>query len=159
MKNEVPFILRSPFTDPNQKAQAIKANVASIQKDLQYIHDHGHEEFMKKQPYIQTNNDDDNDSTASTEENNHLGSSFDGSLRDYQIYMLERAKVENTIVHLGTGMGKTLISIFLIKDFLSRRNKNDNVVVDDLGNIKNKSHILFLVPSIALAVQHTGKRG
>ena len=159
MKNEVPFILRSPFTDPNQKAQAIKANVASIQKDLQYIHDHGHEEFMKKQPYIQTNNDDDNDSTASTEENNHLGSSFDGSLRDYQIYMLERAKVENTIVHLGTGMGKTLISIFLIKELLSRRNKNDNVVVDDLGNNKNKSHILFLVPSIALAVQHTGKRG
>lgn len=158
MKNEVPFILRSPFTDPNQKAQAIKANVASIQKDLQYIHDHGHEEFMKKQPYIQTNNDDDNDSTASTEENNHLGSSFDGSLRDYQIYMLERAKVENTIVHLGTGMGKTLISIFLIKELLSRRNKNDNVE-DDLGNNKNKSHILFLVPSIALAVQHTGKRG
>lgn len=158
MKNEVPFILRSPFTDPNQKAQAIKANVASIQKDLQYIHDHGHEEFMKKQPYIQTNNDDDNDSTASTEENNHLGSSFDGSLRNYQIYMLERAKVENTIVHLGTGMGKTLISIFLIKELLSRRNKNDNVE-DDLGNNKNKSHILFLVPSIALAVQHTGKRG
>ena len=36
--------------------------------------------------------------------------------RPYQVELLERAKERNTIVCLGTGTGKTFISVMLIKE-------------------------------------------
>ena len=36
--------------------------------------------------------------------------------RPYQVELLERAKEKNTIVCLGTGTGKTFISVMLIKE-------------------------------------------
>ena len=36
--------------------------------------------------------------------------------RPYQVVLLERAKERNTIVCLGTGTGKTFISVMLIKE-------------------------------------------
>ena len=39
------------------------------------------------------------------------------SARPYQVELLERAKERNTIVCLGTGTGKTFISVMLIKEF------------------------------------------
>jgi len=38
------------------------------------------------------------------------------SARPYQVELLERAKEKNTIVCLGTGTGKTFISVMLIKE-------------------------------------------
>ena len=38
------------------------------------------------------------------------------SARPYQVELLERAKQRNTIVCLGTGTGKTFISVMLIKE-------------------------------------------
>ena len=38
------------------------------------------------------------------------------SARPYQVELLERAKKRNTIVCLGTGTGKTFISVMLIKE-------------------------------------------
>ena len=38
------------------------------------------------------------------------------SARPYQVELLERAKERNTIVCLGTGTGKTFISVMLIKE-------------------------------------------
>ena len=43
-----------------------------------------------------------------------LGEEF--SARPYQVELLERAKERNTIVCLGTGTGKTFISVMLIKE-------------------------------------------
>ena len=147
---DVPFILRSPFP-PDQRAEAIKQNVASIERYLKFIQDNGYDEFIKQCATAHENDGGENDDDADL--NNNLGSSFEGgSLRDYQIYMLEQARSQNLIVHLGTGMGKTLISIFLIKEFLSRRDSNTTTAA-----VGDRSHILFLVPSIALAVQHTGE--
>jgi replicative superfamily II helicase len=137
-RNETDFLFRSPY-NPEQQAQAIESFLHSINRDLEYIKTYGFEEFSKR---CSKETLDDDESVGEKEEEN-LGTAFEGTLRDYQIFMLERAKVENTIVHLGTGMGKTLISIMLMKEFLSRR-------IDG-----KKEHILFLVPSIALAVQHT----
>ena len=39
------------------------------------------------------------------------------SARPYQVELLQRAKERNTIVCLGTGTGKTFISVMLIKEF------------------------------------------
>lgn len=36
--------------------------------------------------------------------------------RPYQIEIVEKAKKENTVVCLGTGTGKTFISVMLIKE-------------------------------------------
>ena len=48
------------------------------------------------------------DGSAHDKMEENLGTPFEGTLRDYQIFMLERAKIENIIVHLGTGMGKKM---------------------------------------------------
>jgi len=157
---ETPFIFRSPFL-PNQKESAIRQNIAKIERDLQFIQSHGYDRFVEthhNKSHESNNNNDEggNDNDESSKVN--LGTSFEGTLRDYQIYMLERAKKENIIAHLGTGMGKTLIGIFLIREFLSRSsrmNGNDEECSGKKEKEKEKSHILVLVPSIALAVQHT----
>lgn len=138
------FLFRSPFK-PGEQAAAIQNCLDGIHRDLECIKSHGFEEFTKRRAKEEANYDADDEAASKEDEN--LGTAFEGTLRDYQIYMLERAKKENTIVHLGTGMGKTLISIMLIKEFLAKRNCESAA--------KGKSQILFLVPSIALAVQHT----
>lgn len=54
---------------------------------------------------------------------------------------MELAKKQNTIVNLGTGQGKTLIALLLIRHFA--------------GAYEEGKQTLFLVPSVALATQHT----
>lgn len=98
------FLFRSPFK-PEQQANAIQHCLQSIHRDFDYIKSHGFDEFTKLRDR-QTMEGDDGSVHDKTEEN--LGAPFEGTLRDYQIFMLERAKVENIIVHLGTGMGKKM---------------------------------------------------
>mmetsp|Transcript_4801 Transcript_4801/g.6866 ORF Transcript_4801/g.6866 Transcript_4801/m.6866 type:complete len:483 (+) Transcript_4801:176-1624(+) len=64
-----------------------------------------------------------------------------GHPRRYQIALFELAKRQNTIVHLGTGQGKTLVALLLIRHLAPA--------------FERGMQTLFLVPSIALAVQHT----
>jgi len=59
----------------------------------------------------------------------------------YIVALVELAKRQNTIVNLGTGQGKTLIALLLIKHFASAYQEGKQT--------------LFIVPSIALAGQHT----
>lgn len=66
-----------------------------------------------------------------------------GDPRRYQTALVELAKKRNTIVNLGTGQGKTLIALLLIRHYADQ---------DDYSNGKQT---LFLVPSVALAMQHT----
>ncbi len=56
--------------------------------------------------------------------------------RSYQRSLLERAKHENIIVHLGTGTGKTWIALLLLQHYVNQQRP-----------------MVFLVPSVALAVQ------
>lgn len=67
---------------------------------------------------------------------------IEGSPREYQRILLERALQQNTIVYLGTGYGKTLIALMLIKE----RSKEWTTT---------KQQTLFLVPSVALAIQQS----
>ncbi len=66
-----------------------------------------------------------------------------GNPRGYQRMILEVAKSKNTIVNLGTGLGKTLIALMCIQDMSSSYEQED------------KKQTLFLVPSVALAIQQT----
>lgn len=65
-----------------------------------------------------------------------------GDPREYQRLLLEIALSRNTIVNLGTGAGKTLIALLCIKE--------KHVV----GKGKKKK-TLFVVPSVALAIQQS----
>ena len=67
---------------------------------------------------------------------------INGTPRKYQMALYEKAKNINTIVNLGTGMGKTLIALLCIKHFA-------------IPSYEEGKQTLFLVPSIALAVQQT----
>ncbi|KAF7638234.1 hypothetical protein Mgra_00002206 [Meloidogyne graminicola] len=40
--------------------------------------------------------------------------------RDYQVELLDRAKIQNTIISLGTGAGKTFVAVLLIKEYSQR---------------------------------------
>jgi endoribonuclease Dicer len=57
--------------------------------------------------------------------------------RSYQVELFRKARESNTIVYLETGTGKTMISILLMEDFLSRQ----------------AQAILFLAPTNALVQQ------
>lgn len=59
--------------------------------------------------------------------------------RDFQVKIAENANLKNTLVVLPTGLGKTIIALFVIANKLS---------------IKNKK-ILFLAPTKPLVLQHT----
>jgi len=61
------------------------------------------------------------------------------SLRPYQHECVSHAMKENTIVHLDTGLGKTLIAAKIIENYLNRSPKKRGV---------------FLVPTQALVDQH-----
>jgi len=72
-----PFIFRSPFR-PDQRAKAVKQNVASIKRDLAFIETHGYDEFVK----ANTNNDrEDNSNRDENFIEENLGSTFEGTLR------------------------------------------------------------------------------
>lgn len=58
--------------------------------------------------------------------------------RGYQVNLLEKAMKQNSIVYLPTGMGKTFISVMLIKHFSQ-----------SIGD----STIIFLAPTVALVEQ------
>lgn len=62
--------------------------------------------------------------------------------RSYQLELFEIAKEENTIIHLGTGTGKTFIAVLLVQYYLS-------LSQDDSRTVQT----VFLVPSVALCYQ------
>lgn len=76
-----------------------------------------------------------------------------GKPRGYQRYVLEVAKSKNTIVNLGTGLGKTLIALMCIQDMSSAFYEQEDEGPDDKKSTKKQT--LFLVPSVALAIQQS----
>jgi hypothetical protein len=89
-----------------------------------------------------------------------------GDPREYQRTIFEVARQRNTIVNLGTGAGKTLIALLLIRDIWSTqstieaRKMTDGIKDNEIRNNKqsrktDKKQTLFLVPSVALAIQQS----
>jgi ERCC4-related helicase len=71
----------------------------------------------------------------------------DGDPRPYQMALLERAMERNSIVHLGTGAGKTLIALLLVQHYAAD--------FAPKSQHQTQKQTLFLVPSVALALQQS----
>ena len=74
--------------------------------------------------------------------------------KDYQKEMLEEAKKKNIIVFLETGMGKTYISILLIKDIYGEPlNSNRNNIIQ--YEKKTNKKVLCLFKTVSLLLQQS----
>mmetsp|Transcript_3985 Transcript_3985/g.5196 ORF Transcript_3985/g.5196 Transcript_3985/m.5196 type:complete len:1557 (+) Transcript_3985:97-4767(+) len=88
-----------------------------------------------------------NDDVEMAEEDKNDESDMEviSTARAYQVAMFDRAKEQNTIVQLNTGLGKTLIAIMTIKHFSTQ--------YGDVNADGHSKQTLFLVPSVALVLQ------
>ncbi len=113
-----------------------ECSVDTFQEPLRIIEEEGIEKYLDWLASSTTTKH----STVQTHQERQLAdATIAGDPREYQRLLLESALAQNTIVHLGTGYGKTLIALLLIKE-KSIEWKNDKQAV-------------FLVPSVALAIQ------
>lgn len=78
-----------------------------------------------------------------------------GDPREYQRTIFEVAKQRNTIVNLGTGAGKTLIALLLIREVWSLESSSSSEEKEMIEKSNERKQTLFLVPSVALAIQQS----
>lgn len=153
--NDLSFLLRPPVTKEEVNAAAPRIHDAinaahnafesgGVENLLQYISTQNEKNKNNKDG---TNLDEEEEAQILTSDEEGNDGKITGDARPYQVAMVERAKRQNTIVQLNTGLGKTLIAIMTIRHFSQEyRGLNLN------GHSKQT---WFLVPSVALAVQQT----
>lgn len=143
------FLFRSPVsnTEANLSAKEVRHRIEEAQS---IIAEHGYEYYRNQQlannagQNCHDDDDDGEDDPILKREQELADAVVRGNPRAYQTALFELAKKQNTIVHLGTGQGKTLIALLCIKHF-----------TEIAAQTNKHTQTLFLVPSIALAVQHT----
>ena len=112
----------------------------SFESPIHLLQEGGFEEYLKyKNEHEETGN-------ISLEEQQWMeqiveDATIRGDPREYQQALFEVAKSRNTIINLGTGYGKTMIALLCIRHFSP--------------SFQEGKQTLFLVPSVALAVQQS----
>ena len=147
-ENVTTFITRSPVLEEESFLVAEGVN-SYFEKAYKFWEEKGTDELLKS-GLIQLHDPKRNEMLGLHSNNNcddQIQTSINeaivkGHPRKYQVALFERAKERNIIVNLGTGQGKTLIALLCIRHFA-------------LPAYESGKKTLFLVPSIALAVQHT----
>lgn len=141
------FLFRPPVTDEELEiiAAKMKSRIDDVYDEIKSI---GVEEYKKRKISKSSKEDemDSDDERKLSEREKEKAAALEdavvrGDPRRYQLALFELAKKQNTIVNLGTGQGKTLIALLLIKHFAK--------------DFEEGKQALFLVPSVALATQHT----
>ena len=132
------FFLREPFT--REEFQHVEGVVqAQVTKSMDVLERDGYQVFRD----WKTRKEETSVKSLQTEQTRMeeaiQEAKIHGSPRDYQQRLFEIACQRNTIIHLGTGQGKTLIALMCIRHFAASFAKGKQT--------------LFLVPSVALAVQ------
>ena len=171
------FFLKEPVTSEERKLvePILRVNIESVLKKLEqkgagkayreYVEARKSQERVERQR------------KAKEEKSYDESAVFKGIPRSYQIKLMNRAAEMNTIVHLGTGMGKTLIAVLLIKrmtglDEEGKESETSGKTEDSPKDgdermstsgteepnettKKKQTKIVFLVPSVALVLQQT----
>ncbi|KAL7074663.1 hypothetical protein ACQ4LE_005973, partial [Meloidogyne hapla] len=74
--------------------------------------------------------------------------------RDYQVELLDRAKIQNTIISLGTGAGKTFVAVLLIKEYAQRllhRNEKAAFLVNTVELVAQQAEHIEFHSSLSVA--------
>lgn len=131
----------SPTFPPEQVKQAKSQLLKAIDTPLKKLEDGGIQAFLAYQK--NKNSQPSNTEICQRERLQKLlkDATITGDPRKYQRVLFEIAKKDNTIINMGTGFGKTLIALMLIKHFSPA--------------FEDGKQTLFLVPSVALAVQQS----
>ena len=138
--NEAQFFSAPSFT-PKEMAKIEPRILEMIAGPFQNLEANGYETFTK---YLREREQKkDRHSKAQLEKMQQAlqDSTIRGDPREYQTALFEIAKTKNTIVNLGTGFGKTLIALLCIRHFSP--------------DFDQGKQTLFLVPSVALAIQQS----
>ncbi|CAB9506327.1 Dicer-like protein 1 [Seminavis robusta] len=140
------FFLREPFT-MEEFGEVQNHAVSRIAKSVEVLETEGFQAFREWRSKSNTSNSTtDKNNTNNGLKQSHVEQAIKdakvmGAPRAYQKRLFEIACTRNTIVHLGTGAGKTLIALMCIRHFASA--------------FKKGKQTLFLVPSVALAIQQS----
>lgn len=156
------FVLRPPVRD--NEINAISAKVRrAIDEAMRCFEEDGAEVYRGRYlaPLDAADRDDAGDGRL--EDESREAALVQGSPRKYQVALFERCKVSNAIVHLGTGQGKTLVALLCMQHFAEVPHDEEGKIggsSDSSGDANPEGYgkqrqIWFLVPSVALAVQHT----
>ena len=154
------FALTSPVSEI--EAKCVEDKICSlVEKAYNVWNAEGKENlrvFVEKKAKLDTDfrnkekkskgNKDENDLLQNGDESGRVN----GDARVYQLALFEEAKVRNTIVTLGTGKGKTLIAIMLIRHFAKKDFALNSTETREDKPLRKKQ-TWFLVPSVALALQ------
>lgn len=136
--DEEKFFLSPSFT-PEELADASNRINAAFQAPLRCLEKGGHTVYMdflkEREMKARINNIDKSEQMQQMIED----ATIQGDPRGYQQALFQIAKRKNTIINLGTGYGKTLIALLCIRHFSQA--------------FEEGKHTLFLVPSVALAIQ------
>lgn len=138
--NEEQFFSAPSFT-PEEMAKVEPRILEMIAGPFQNLEANGYETYTK---YLQEREQKrDRHSKAQLEKMQQAlqDATIRGDPREYQTALFEIAKTKNTIVNLGTGFGKTLIALLCIRHFSP--------------DFDEGKQTLFLVPSVALAIQQS----
>jgi len=134
------YLLKSPVNESD--VENVKDHVNVLVNDawniLQTQGKDALKDFMERNKYA-ANADDQNTKKKNETNDEDIDARVNGDARNYQMELFENAKVRNTIIALGTGTGKTLIALMLIRHFS--------------GDFDRNKQTWFLVPSVALALQ------
>jgi ERCC4-related helicase len=131
----------SPSFPPEELKEASKRICAAFQAPLRRLKEGGYHEYiryMKEKEQKQSNNINDQRERMQQIIQDAI---IQGDPRGYQRALFEAAKCKNTIINLGTGYGKTLIALLCIRHFSP--------------SFAEGKQTLFLVPSVALAIQQS----
>ena len=140
------FILRPPVKEEEVNAVCIKMEEI-LDDSRRRIDSEGYEAFRRwaagdldedREEDDGKNSEEKADAERKKAEQSLRDAVVQGSPRMYQTTLFEIAKTKNTIVNLGTGQGKTLIALLLIRHFSSPA-------------FKEGKQSWFIVPSVALA--------
>jgi len=136
------FFLRDPYT-PEEFNQVGTYSTKQVQKAMDFFETKGLKVYRNWSAKSQQTSVAAAKKEQTRNQQTISDAKIDGAPRVYQQRLFEIACRQNSIIHLGTGAGKTLIALMTIRHF-------SGALTPEEGK-----QTLFLVPSVALAVQQS----
>jgi hypothetical protein len=134
------FFLRQPIAESEVPSVEIKVR-DNLVKSVDLLEEQGYEAYRQWKTKVTAKDEAKAKVEQKTMEEALEDAKIKGQPRHYQQQLFEIACKQNTIVNLGTGAGKTLIGLMMIRHFAP--------------SFQQGKQVLFMVPSVALAIQQS----